>query len=103
MVEHTTENRGVVSSILTLATKNPPQIQLSPDVTIALYRIAQEAMNNVVRHSKAGRAWVTLGCSDGLVKLTVGDDGSGFEESLVGPERFGLRIMRNGPRRWPRL
>ncbi len=70
---------------------SPP---LSPDVTIALYRIAQEAMNNVVRHSKASHAWVTLGCSDGVVKLTVGDDGSGFDSSPVGPERFGLRIMR---------
>ena len=67
---------------------------LPPDVTIALYRIAQEAMNNVVRHSKARRAWVTLGCSDELVKLVVGDDGRGFDSSHVGPEEFGLQIMR---------
>jgi signal transduction histidine kinase len=67
---------------------------LPPDVTIALYRIAQEAMNNVVRHSKASRAWVTLGFSDGLVKLVVGDDGRGFDALQVGPEEFGLQIMR---------
>ncbi len=67
---------------------------MPPDVTIALYRIAQEAMNNVVRHSKARHAWVTLGSSDGLVKLVVGDDGRGFDSSHVGPEQFGLRIMR---------
>lgn len=63
-------------------------------MTIALYRIAQEAMNNVVRHSKARRAWVTLGCSDELVKLVVGDDGRGFDSSHVGPQEFGLQIMR---------
>ena len=65
-----------------------------PDVTIALYRIAQEAMNNVVRHSKAGSAWVTLDGYDGLVALVVGDDGRGFDSRVAGPEQLGLRIMR---------
>jgi signal transduction histidine kinase len=65
-----------------------------PDVTIALYRIAQEAMNNVVRHSKASNAWVTVDCRDGLVTLVVGDDGRGFDSRVAGSEQFGLRIMR---------
>jgi signal transduction histidine kinase len=65
-----------------------------PDVTIALYRIAQEAMNNVVRHSKAGSAWVALDCCDGRVTLVVGDDGNGFDSPAAGPEQLGLRIMR---------
>jgi signal transduction histidine kinase len=64
-----------------------------PEVTIALYRIAQEALNNVIRHSKARRAWVTLGSSGGLVTLTIGDDGHGFDPSHVGAEQLGLRIM----------
>ena len=87
---HATEARTRIPVNLSLA--DSPQ--MSPDVTIALYRIAQEAMNNMVRHSKARNAWVTLGCSDGLVKLVVGDDGCGFDSSHVGPEQFGLRIMR---------
>ena len=74
-----TEARSRIPVKLSLA-DSPP---LPPDVTIALYRIAQEAMNNVVRHSKARRAWVTLDCSDGLVTLVVGDDGRGFD-SLAG-------------------
>ena len=65
-----------------------------PDVTIALYRIAQEALNNVVRHSRAGRAWVSLACCDDLVTLVVGDDGSGLVAPEPGPEQLGLRIMR---------
>jgi len=67
---------------------------LPADVTIALYRIAQEAMNNVVRHARARRAWIALDGSDTQVRLVVGDDGRGFEPAAVGPEQLGLRIMR---------
>jgi signal transduction histidine kinase len=66
----------------------------SPDVTMALYRITQEALNNVVRHAKAQSAWVQLDCSGGLLTLVVGDDGRGFDSPEIGPEQFGLRIMR---------
>ena len=78
----------VESSISELPAATPP------DVTIALYRIAQEALNNVVRHSRAGRAWVSLACCDDLVTLVVGDDGSGLVAPEPGPEQLGLRIMR---------
>ncbi len=71
--------------------ESPP---IPPDVTIALYRIAQEALNNVVRHSKARNAWVTLSCSGDDLKLVVGDDGLGFDPGPVGPEQFGLQFMR---------
>jgi signal transduction histidine kinase len=67
---------------------------LPADVTIALYRIAQEATNNMVRHAHARRAWVTLTHSDEAVALTVGDDGQGFDRASVGAEQLGLRIMR---------
>jgi signal transduction histidine kinase len=65
-----------------------------PDVTVALHRIAQEALNNVVRHSKADNSWVTLDRRDGVVTLVVGDDGRGFDSPEEGPEQLGLRIMR---------
>ncbi len=85
-----TEARTRIPVKLSL-TDAPP---MPAHVTIALYRIAQEALNNVVRHSKARHAWVTLDCSGGLVTLVVGDDGRGFDSSHAGPEQFGLRIMR---------
>ena len=66
---------------------------LPPDVTIAFYRIAHEAMNNMVRHAEAAEAWVTLTGSEEAVKLVVRDDGRGFDPSSVGPEQLGLRIM----------
>jgi signal transduction histidine kinase len=64
-----------------------------PDVTIALYRIAQEAMNNVVRHSLAVSAWLTLERSGGVVTLVVGDDGRGFDPPSPRPGHLGLQIM----------
>ena len=67
---------------------------LPPDVTIAFYRIAQEALNNMVRHAEAGQAWVTLTSSDDVIELAVRDDGCGFDPSSAGPEQLGLRIMR---------
>ena len=70
------------------------QHTLPPDVTIALYRIAQEALNNVVRHSRAQRAWVEVRCSAAGAWLEVGDNGRGFDPSSVGPEQLGLGIMR---------
>jgi signal transduction histidine kinase len=75
---------------LTVAELRP----LPADVTIALYRIAQEATNNVVRHAHAERAWVTVTNSDEAVRLVVGDDGEGFDPATVGAEQLGLRIMR---------
>jgi signal transduction histidine kinase len=85
-----TEARTRISVKATLSGRR----SLPPDVTIALYRIAQEALNNTVHHSGARRATVTLRQATGAVKLTVSDDGCGFDLSQVGPEQLGLTIMR---------
>jgi signal transduction histidine kinase len=50
---------------------------------IHLYRIVQESLSNVARHSKAHSAWVTLRSSDSELCLEIRDDGMGFE---MGPE-----------------
>jgi signal transduction histidine kinase len=68
---------------------------LPHDVQIALYRIAQEAMNNVARHAEATRAQVVLRLSPESADLMVTDDGRGFDASgPIRPEHLGLRIMR---------
>ncbi len=46
------------------------------------------------RHSGAGEAWVMLDLTGPAVRLTVRDDGRGFDEATVTPEHFGLAIMR---------
>jgi PAS domain S-box-containing protein len=59
-----------------------------------LYRVTQEALNNVARHSKAMHATVELRAEEGHVALVVRDDGRGFEPGPFGPAHLGLRSMR---------
>jgi PAS domain S-box-containing protein len=60
----------------------------------ALYRIVQEALNNVVRHAGASTAWVLLELQPDEVHLEVGDDGRGFADAEIAPTSLGLRNMR---------
>jgi len=71
---------------------------LPPDVHVALYRIAQEALNNVVKHAQARRAVVSLCCQDRQVELEVSDDGCGFDPAAVQPDHLGLGIIRERAR-----
>ena len=65
---------------------------LPEHVEIALYRITQEALQNVVKHSGATSAGVVLRCDPGLVSLRITDDGAGFyPDAAVGG--FGLSGM----------
>jgi PAS domain S-box-containing protein len=68
------------------------QRRLPADVQIGLYRIAQEALNNVVKHAKATQAVVTLRLGE-MVRLTVADNGAGFDPATVTADHLGLRIM----------
>lgn len=52
--------------------------RLQPEVELALYRIAQQALNNVVRHAKATTTTIRLAFESQGVALTVHDDGQGF-------------------------
>jgi signal transduction histidine kinase len=52
-----------------------------PEAAIHVYRIVQEALSNVARHSGAREAWVTLGEKDNQLNLEIRDNGSGFESS----------------------
>lgn len=66
---------------------------LEPELQVALYRIAQEALNNTSKHARAGEASLSLHCAPGTVRLEVADDGCGFDAAAVSPEAMGLRIM----------
>jgi signal transduction histidine kinase len=60
---------------------------------IHIYRILQEALNNVVRHSGAREAWVRLAFLDDALRLEMEDHGAGFIESAAKPG-IGLEAMR---------
>jgi signal transduction histidine kinase len=64
-------------------------------VETALFRIVQEAVNNVVRHARASRVDVLLELRGGRVLAMIEDDGVGFDpESVQGGEHLGLRGLR---------
>ncbi|MFN2189021.1 MAG: two-component regulator propeller domain-containing protein, partial [Candidatus Promineifilaceae bacterium] len=75
---------------------------LPADVHVSLYRIAQEALNNVVKHADASQVTVSLKCvhpteaADGTGKVTliVSDNGQGFDPDCVAADCLGLNIMR---------
>ena len=68
------------------------EMAVPPDVKIAFYRVAQEALNNIVKHAKATHVNVSLDMRTG-VSLAIADDGCGFDPSVVTAEHLGLRIM----------
>ncbi len=68
---------------------------LAPREALALYRIAQEALGNVAKHANAKQATVRLERADGVVRLTVSDDGVGFAPARAGDAGgLGLLNMR---------
>jgi two-component system, NarL family, sensor histidine kinase UhpB len=67
--------------------------KLEPDTELAVYRIAQESLTNVARHSNASRVTITLERGPDSVVLRIVDDGRGFD-SARSEEHGGLRSMR---------
>jgi nitrate/nitrite-specific signal transduction histidine kinase len=72
-------------------------LHLSPGSEVQLVRIIQEALANVRKHAQAGHARVCLQRLDPWVRVTIEDDGRGFEPSTPGSSdglHFGLQTMR---------
>ena len=72
---------------------------LSPiptDLATCVYRIAQESLNNVARHAKATEVEVELICDEGMITLSVRDNGVGFDavNASQGRGRLGLLSMK---------
>ncbi|HET7478766.1 MAG TPA: GAF domain-containing sensor histidine kinase [Rubrobacteraceae bacterium] len=71
-----------------------PARPLPARVEVALYRVCGEALNNVARHADAGNVSVRLVSTPDHVRLTVEDDGRGFDAAGISPDRHGLAGMR---------
>ena len=66
---------------------------------MALYRIAQEAMNNIAKHSNASSVRVALSGTESRVDLSVADDGYGFDTAdMAADGSMGMDIMRERAR-----
>lgn len=88
------ERSGVATSVV----EEGDVRRLAPAVEHALFRMAQNALGNVARHARAGHAVVTLRTDPHAARLTVADDGTGFDPMAVHPPTrdhgWGLMIMR---------
>ena len=77
----------------TVGLNNVP-VTLSQELTLCVYRVVQEALQNAVKHSAAGRISVQLMQRDEGLTLTIEDDGVGFELSTAWTKGLGLISMR---------
>ena len=69
----------------------------APETQIQLFRILQEALSNARKHSQARRVQVTFEDGDGRVRMSIADDGCGFDverAAVAGGSHMGLRFMR---------
>jgi signal transduction histidine kinase len=89
-----------LADVLTGRTQTPVEVtvqgqtELPPEVKVTLYRMAQEAFNNIAKHAGATQVTATLQNLPDRITLTIQDDGQGFDPDSVPPERMGLRITR---------
>lgn len=76
-------------------TAPPARLRLSPDTEEHLYRIALEAMHNALKHARPAGIEVELtAVGEDSVRLTVTDDGTGFDPGLARPGHLGMGTMR---------
>ncbi|HSQ40038.1 MAG TPA: sensor histidine kinase, partial [Anaerolineales bacterium] len=74
--------------------------RLSPQAEIGLFRIAQEALNNVAKYAQTSQAEIELSDNGDFMRMTISDDGVGFDPPgiLAEPSHWGLAIMRERAR-----
>ena len=67
---------------------------LDNTLAVHLFRIAQEAVSNAIKHGRAKAVVIALEANDGMVSLRVSDDGIGFDSARSARRGMGLNIMR---------
>jgi signal transduction histidine kinase len=94
-----TNNLEDMDGIVTTFTLNGPEIRLTAEKELSLFRIVQEALNNVKKHAEASEVSVTVDFSGTMLKVTVQDNGTGFDlpgsmDSLPLAGKLGLMGMQ---------
>ena len=95
------DDLGLAGGLASLAASTPEvDLELALDdrrlpehIEVALYRIAQECVQNVVKHSRALAATVSFAVRDGVARMEVADRGVGFDASLEGGDGYGMLSM----------
>ena len=86
--EHLHDRSGI-----TFVTDLEVGIQVPPQVELAIYQIAREAMVNATNHSRGDTVWVSLNRVDGNIELRVLDNGVGFNPRARVDKHFGLELV----------
>ncbi|WP_284681217.1 sensor histidine kinase [Sphaerisporangium fuscum] len=92
MTRRWAEGSPVTPAVEVTGTPRP----LAGAVETTLFRVAQEALANVAKHSGARHVWVTLSYLDDVVLLDVRDDGTGFDPSSADGSRPAVRAGEGG-------
>jgi len=66
---------------------------LPPEVQVAIYRISQEALNNVAKHAEASVVQISLTHDDNNIELSLHDDGRGFDPDGTTSGHYGMSMM----------
>jgi signal transduction histidine kinase len=69
-------------------------VKLPPDAQLVVYRLVQEAITNITKHARAKQVWITLKAEEGQARISVRDDGIGFDPKHQPRSTFGLIGMR---------
>jgi PAS domain S-box-containing protein len=72
----------------------PDDLRLAPELQIGLYRIVQEALNNVDKHAQASLVYANLIETEDGLDLVIRDNGRGFDPSEISSTSMGLAIMQ---------
>jgi signal transduction histidine kinase len=68
------------------------ELHLHPDVSIAIFRIFQESLTNIMKHAQASEVRILIQNNPQNIELTISDNGRGFsQEARMKPRSFGLR------------
>ena len=71
------------------------ELRLTPEASIAVYRIVQESLTNIIRHAKAHHVTISLEPGAGFLRVSIVDDGTGLPEEVIKrPRSHGLAAMR---------
>lgn len=94
---------GIIASMESMLANLPEKIRVSfssniktrfdENLELNLYRICQEAVNNIIKHAQASSIYVSIHFSDNLLTLTIEDDGIGFDVSGIVDSMSGFGIL----------
>jgi PAS domain S-box-containing protein len=68
--------------------------ELPPQVKQVFYRITQEALNNIIKHTQATQVEIRFRWRGDKARLVINDDGQGFDSEQIAPTSLGMGIMR---------